>query len=91
MKYFAVFLPMKDEEKSRQHRPAHLEFLAQKREAKHAVMFGRFVDGAGGLVIYQGESLEQVESWVKEDPYIVSGARDYDIHEWEIAAMDIHK
>ncbi|MBM7715264.1 YciI family protein [Siminovitchia sp. FSL H7-0308] len=91
MKYFAVFLPMKDEEKSRENRPAHLEFLARKREEKKAVMFGRFVDGTGGLVIYQGESLEQVESWVKEDPYVITGARHYEIHEWEIAAMDIHK
>jgi uncharacterized protein YciI len=91
MKYFAVFLPMKDEEKSKQHRPAHLEFLAQMRKEGKAVMYGRFADGTGGLVIYRGESLEQVESWVKQDPYVANDARDYDIHEWDIAAMDIHK
>ncbi|GIN21667.1 MAG TPA: hypothetical protein DEO65_08140 [Bacillus bacterium] len=86
MNYYAVFLPMKDEEKSQQHRPAHLEFLARMKKEKKVAMFGRFTDGAGGLVIYQGENLEQVESWVKQDPYVVNDARTYEIHEWDMVS-----
>jgi uncharacterized protein len=82
MKYFAVFLPMKDEEKSKKYRPEHLTFLQEKLEAGCIFAKGPFVDGTGGLVIYKAESLEQVETMVKKDPYVVTGARGYDIHEW---------
>lgn len=47
-------------------------------------MNGRFTDGAGGLVIYKGASLEQVEELVNTDPYIINGARKYEIHEWDM-------
>lgn len=84
MKYFAAFLTMKDEEKNKIHRPAHLEFLEEMRKQKKVLMNGRFLDGAGGLIIYVGDSLEQVEGWVQEDPYIALGARNYTLHEWEM-------
>ena len=38
MKYFAVFLPMKDEEKSREQRPAHLEFYTTKTGGAHSLL-----------------------------------------------------
>lgn len=84
MKYFAVLLMLKDEEKNKQVRPAHLAFLAEMRAQKKVFMQGRFADGSGGMVIYAGESLEQVEEWAKQDPYITEGARDLEIHEWEM-------
>ncbi len=84
MKYFAVFLPMKDEQKSKDFRPQHLEYLEQGRNEGTILMNGRFVDGAGGLVIYRGDSLQSVEELVNTDPYILNGARNYEIHEWEM-------
>ena len=84
MKYFAVFLSMKDEELSRVHRPEHLEFLARQREAGSVLMNGRFTDGAGGLIIYRAEDAESAVTLVKQDPYISLGARDYEIHEWDM-------
>ncbi|HLS08388.1 YciI family protein [Lentibacillus sp.] len=82
MNYYAVLLPMKDEEKSKQFRPQHLAFLKQMREEKKILMNGRFTDGAGGLVIYAANSLDEAKSYLKKDPYIVEGARDFEIHEW---------
>ncbi len=84
MKHFAVFLPMKDSQKSQDYRAQHLEFLAKQRAEGRIFANGRFVDGAGGLVIYRTESLADVEAIVKQDPYVVQGARGYEIHEWEI-------
>lgn len=84
MKYFAVFLPMLDEGKSKKWRPDHLEFLNQKTEEGKIFAKGRFTDGAGALVIYKEETLAAVEELVKKDPYIIHGARTYDIHEWEM-------
>jgi 3-hydroxyisobutyrate dehydrogenase len=88
IKHFAVFLPMKDAEKSDRFRPEHLQFLAEQRVAGRLFANGRFADGAGGLVIYKGRSYEEVESWVKQDPYIVQGARGYEIHEWDIVPAE---
>ena len=82
MKYFAVFLMMKDEELSRVHRPEHLEFLSRQREAGTVLMNGRFTDGAGGLIIYRAEDEASAVSLVNQDPYISLGARDFEIHEW---------
>ena len=84
MKYFAVFLPMKDEAKSKQYRPQHLDFLEKMRNMKRILLFGRMTDGAGGLIIYQGKSLEEVKNWAKNDPYVELGARGFEIHEWEM-------
>lgn len=84
MKYYAAFLTMKDEEKSNVHRQEHLKFLENMREKNRVLLFGRLIDGAGGLIIYQGKSLEEVTEWVKQDPYVQLGARGYEIHEWDM-------
>jgi uncharacterized protein len=85
MKYFAVFLPMKDEEKSKLYRPDHLTYLQQKLEAGYIFAKGPFADGTGGLVIYKADSFEQVEAMVKADPYVVKEARGFEIHEWTMS------
>lgn len=84
MKYFAALAPMKDAQKSKEYRQQHLDFLKEQREAGHVFMYGRFADGTGGLVIYRGESFETVEEIVRQDPYVTSGARHYEVHEWDM-------
>jgi uncharacterized protein YciI len=44
---------------------------------------GKFTDGSGGLVVYQAPSYKECEELVKQDPYILQGAREYEIKEWE--------
>lgn len=84
MKYFAVLLPMLDAEKSRIHRDEHLKFLEGLREKDVIIMNGRFTDGAGGLVIYKGNHMGEIERLVKQDPYVINGARNYEVYEWEM-------
>lgn len=86
MKYFAVFLPMLNQEKSQQYRTQHLDYLDQKRQEGKIFANGRFADGAGGLVIYQASSLIEVEEIVRQDPYVLEGARGFEIHEWEMVS-----
>ena len=81
MKYFAVFLPMKDKERGK-FRQEHLDFLQEMRNKERILLFGRLVDGTGGLIIYQGTNAEEVTAWAKEDPYVKLGARGFEIHEW---------
>ncbi|PLT29789.1 YciI family protein [Peribacillus deserti] len=89
MRYYAVFLPTLNQEKSQEYRAEHLTFLDEKRREGKIFANGRFPDGAGGLVIYRAGTLEEVEQWVKEDPYIIQGARGFDIHEWEMVTEAI--
>ena len=84
MKYYAAFLKMQDPVKSRDLRPQHLEFLDQKQRTGNIFARGRFADDAGGLVSYMAGSLEEALGLARSDPYIVSGARALELHEWEM-------
>nr|WP_040227143.1 YciI family protein [Bhargavaea cecembensis] len=74
---------MKDEELSAKYRPDHLAYLDARMAEGKVRAKGRFTDGSGGLVIYQAETEEDVEELVKHDPYIVQGARTYEIRQWD--------
>jgi uncharacterized protein YciI len=84
MRYFAAFLAMRDSEKSQSLRAQHLDFLARKEREGKIFARGRFVDGAGGLVIYTADSLEEAKKVAESDPYLIGGARTLEIHEWEM-------
>jgi uncharacterized protein YciI len=84
MKYFAAFLPMRDVIKSQDLRPAHLEFLGQREKEGRIFARGRFTDGAGGLVIYKADSLDEARKIAESDPYVRNGARSLELHEWDM-------
>ncbi len=81
MKYFAAFLSMKDPAKNQELRPAHLDYLNQRTEEGKIFARGKFVDGAGGLVIYVAPSLEEANRIASNDPYVLHGARSLELHE----------
>lgn len=82
MAHFAAILYMLDAEKNQEYRPQHLEYLAQLENQGKVIAKGPFLDGAGGLVIYQAESLEEAKELAEKDPFVVLGARRLELHEW---------
>lgn len=86
MKYFAALLNMKDPEKNTKYRQQHVDFLLQKEKEGKIFARGRFTDGTGGLVIYVASSLEDAGKIAQSDPYVVSGARTLELHEWDMKA-----
>ncbi|MDN4073236.1 YciI family protein [Fictibacillus terranigra] len=82
MNYYAVRLPILDEEKSQVYREEHLNYLAALADQGNIFTYGRFTDGSGGLVIYKAKDLDEATSLAKKDPYVTSGARDFVINEW---------
>jgi hypothetical protein len=84
MKYFAAFLRMNNQAKSQELRPQHLDFLKQGEQEGKIFARGRFEDGAGGLVIYRAESLAEARNIAESDPYVRSGARSLELHEWDM-------
>jgi uncharacterized protein YciI len=87
MKYFAAFLPMRDLEKSQELRTAHVEFLDQKSQEGKIFARGRFADGAGGLIVYRADSLEEAKKIASSDPYVMHGARSLELHEWDMKVV----
>ena len=84
MKFYAALLPMLNIEKSQTLRSLHLDFLARARQQGQIYASGRFTDGAGGLVIYQAETLDEATRIAQSDPYVMNGARRLEIHEWDM-------
>jgi uncharacterized protein YciI len=84
VKYFAALLRMQDPAKSQNLRPQHLDFLGREEKEGRVFARGKFTDDAGGLVIYRAESLEQARKIAQSDPYVSSGARSLEIHEWDM-------
>jgi uncharacterized protein YciI len=84
MKYFTAFLPMRDPAKNQEMRPAHVEFLAEAEKQGKIFARGKFLDGAGGLVIYKAGALEEARKLAESDPYVASGARSLELHEWDM-------
>ena len=84
MKYFAALLMMKDPEKNISFRQQHIDFLTEKAKEGKIFARGRFTDNSGGLVIYVAQSLEEAQKIAAADPYAVSGARNLEVHEWDV-------
>lgn len=82
MNYYAVISKMEDAEKNKKFREAHLDYLEKLGKEGKIFAKGRFTDETGGLVIYQAESIDEVKAYVDKDPFIVEGARSYEVHEW---------
>jgi len=87
MKYFAAILYLENSEKNVALRPQHLAFLDEQGAKARIFARGPFSDGAGGLVIYQAESLEEARRIAQSDPYVTGGARRLELHPWDMTAQ----
>jgi uncharacterized protein YciI len=53
--------------------PAHVAFLKKQYAAGHFVVSGRKVPRDGGIILAVGESREQIERIMAEDPFCARG------------------
>lgn len=84
MRDFAVFLKVTDASPAREELDAHIAYLQRLRSDGVVLGNGRLLDGDGGLVIFRANTREEVETWVKQDPFVISGARSYEVYEWGV-------
>ncbi|MFC0559740.1 YciI family protein [Halalkalibacter alkalisediminis] len=82
MAFFAALLYMKDEELNATYRPDHLAYLDGLVKEGKIFAKGPFLDGAGGMVIYETDSYEEALELAEKDPYVVKGVRSLKLHEW---------
>ncbi len=55
------------------YRDAHLQRLAQWAEQGKVILAGPLTDKTGSLIVVEADSLEEVQAFAKEDPYMIHG------------------
>ena len=55
------------------HRPAHLANMEPLDRAGKVVLAGPFTDKTGSLIVIEADSLEEAQTFAREDPYMVHG------------------
>ena len=67
------------------HRPAHKDFLGQLHEAGRLRVSGPVEDGARALLIFDGESAEDVAALLDGDPFMQNGLiAERTIERWNV-------
>ncbi len=79
---YVAMLPIIDQERNAEVRPAHLEYLNKLFLQGKVVMAGPFTDKRGGMVIYKADSWEEAKSLAEADPAVTEGARTLELREW---------
>ena len=61
---------------------AHMAFLKRQYAAGRFLVSGRKVPRDGGIILAVGESRDQIEAIVKEDPFVSRGLADFRVIEF---------
>lgn len=64
------------------HMKAHVAYLKQHYDAGRFIVSGRKVPRDGGIILALGESREQIEAIVRQDPFSVHGLADFRVIEF---------
>ena|SRR5688500_2646363 len=64
---------------------AHMAYLKKEYAAGRFLMSGRKVPRTGGIILALGESREQVEALVKQDPFVARGLADFRVIEFNLS------
>src|SRR6476661_1298533 len=75
------------------HMTAHVKFLKKYYASGHFLVSGRKIPRDGGIILAVGESRQQIEAIVEEDPFYEHGLADFRIIEFRASqrAGDIQK
>jgi uncharacterized protein YciI len=61
---------------------AHVRFLKKHYASGHFLVSGRKIPRDGGIILAVGQSREQIEAIVKQDPFCARGLADFRIVEF---------
>lgn len=65
--------------------PAHVRFLKKHYAAGTFVVSGRKVPRDGGIILAVGDSVEQMEVLMREDPFCAGGLADVRVIEFRVS------
>jgi uncharacterized protein YciI len=88
MKYAAIIEYTPDTAKTAQARTAHREYLKGLQQSGNFVVGGPFAGDIGALIVYEAETPEQVEVFLREDPFYEQGVFiSWIIRPWKIVMV----
>lgn len=75
------------------HMTEHVKFLKKYYASGNFVVSGRKIPREGGIIVAVGESREQIENIIKEDPFYKLGLADFRVIEFRASqrAVDVPK
>jgi uncharacterized protein YciI len=85
MKFAAIIAYSQDKAKVDAIRPTHRQYLSKLKEEGKLAISGPFTDNYGALIVYEAETAEQAESYLKGDPFHVNGI----FLEWKIRPWNV--
>ena len=62
---------------------AHRAWITEHQEAGRILMTARQVPLTGGLILAQGDSVDEMRQMIAQDPFHASGAAQYEVLEFE--------
>jgi len=65
----------------------HKAWIGRHQEAGRILMTARQVPLTGGLILAEGDSVEQMREMIAEDPFHAAGAAEYEILEFQPARV----
>jgi uncharacterized protein YciI len=85
MKFAAVISYTPDKSKILELRPRHREYQAGLKQQGRLALAGPLMDDSGGIIVYEADSKEDVEKWMRADPFGQGGVFvSWVIHPWNL-------
>ncbi len=73
MKFAAIIEYIQDKPQIAELRPTHRQYLASLKEAGRLAVSGPLTDDSGALIVYEANTKEEAESYLKGDPFHLGG------------------
>ncbi len=75
------------------HMAAHVRFLKKHYASGHFLVSGRKVPRDGGIIVAVGDSRQEIEAIVEQDPFVTAGLADVRVIEFRASqrADDLQK
>jgi uncharacterized protein YciI len=67
-----------------QHFEGHVAWIGRHAAAGRILVTGRQVPPVGGILIASAGSRDELDAMVAEDPFVIAGASEYEILEYEV-------
>lgn len=73
MKFAALIEYIQDRAKIEEIRPVHRQYLNSLKEKGQLAISGPFTDGWGACIVYEANTAEEAETYLKGDPFHKNG------------------
>ena len=85
MKFAAIIAYSQDKAKVEAIRPVHRQYLTKLKEEGKLAIAGPFMDNYGALIVYEAETAELAETYLKGDPFHSNGIfLQWQIRPWNV-------